>query len=52
MALTTLALSVHVAWWVRPYIRSLALVCWLTGMEPDMSRVERVLSRGIGIRSA
>ena len=52
MAITTLSLSVHVAWWVIPYIRSLALVCWLTGMEPDMGRVERVLSRGIGIRSA
>jgi hypothetical protein len=49
MAITTVSLSVHVAWWVCPYIRALALVCWLTGMEPDMDKFGATVRRGFKV---
>ena len=50
MAITSMSLTIHVAWWVAPYIRSIALFCWLTGAEPDLTRVGRTIERGVTIR--
>ena len=49
MAIATV--SVHVAWWVRWYLSSVALMSQLTGMEPDMEKVGRWIERGVRVRA-
>lgn len=44
-------IEVSIAWWVSPYINVLAFICALTGSEPDMHKVERVIQRGIKLRA-
>jgi hypothetical protein len=51
MARCSITLTVRVAWWVRPYICSVALFAWLTGMNPDMDKVTRTAMRGIEART-
>ncbi|ATQ78293.1 hypothetical protein CR152_30115 [Massilia violaceinigra] len=43
----TCALNVRVAWWLMPYLRTLAFICAVTGMEPNMNRVKRVIDKGV-----
>jgi hypothetical protein len=42
----TYRLSVRFAWWVMPYVQSVALFAHLTGLEPDYARVARTVARG------
>ena len=48
-AKATLTLTVRVAWWVRPYIQSVALFTTLTGMTPDLEKAQRTMLRGIKV---
>lgn len=50
MAQCSITITVKVAWWVRPYISSLALIARVTGLRPDPDRVQRVLMRGVTVR--
>lgn len=43
----TCSLNVHIAWWLMPYLRTLAFICAMTGIEPNMARVKRLIERGI-----
>lgn len=47
--LITMRLSCSVSWWVVPYIRCIAVMCWLTGLEPNVDRVTTFAMRGIKI---
>lgn len=51
MANTELEIEVSVAWWVPIYINVLAFFCAVTGSEPDMAKVERVIQRGIRLKA-
>lgn len=37
----------HVAWWVYPYLQSVALFARLVDMEPDMQKVGYWVEKGI-----
>jgi hypothetical protein len=45
--MAALTLRIHVAWWVRPYLRSIAFFAVLFGMEPDCEKVARTVLKGI-----
>ena len=47
----TCSLNVHIAWWLRPYLRMLAIICAFTGMKPNMDRVKRVIDKGVTARA-
>lgn len=47
MTTVTLTLHVRVAWWVKPYLQSVALFARITGTEPDWERVRSTVLRGI-----
>ena len=51
MADLNITLSVHVAWWVKPYCYLLSVFCGITGMEPDMDKVERTIHKGITVKA-
>ena len=51
MATSTITITVHVAWWVRWYVASVALMSKLTGAEPDMEKVGRWIERGVRVRA-
>lgn len=46
----TASLQISVAWWVRPYLGSVALFAAITGMEPDMAKVRAMVQRGLRTR--
>ena len=50
MKVSELKVSIKLAWWLHPYISCLVVACWLTGKEPDMSKVQYWLKRGIRMR--
>jgi hypothetical protein len=50
MKVSELKVGVNLAWWVRPYLFGLVAACWLVGKEPDMSKVQYWLKRGIRMR--
>ena len=39
------------AWWVAPYLKAVALIAHITGMEPDIRKVTRRVMRGIHTRT-
>ncbi len=47
----TCVLDVHVAWWLMPYLRALAFICAMTGMEPNMDKVKRLIDRGVTVKA-
>jgi len=46
----TVKLSVSVAWWLKPYLYALAAFCWMTGLEPDMQRLEAMCMRAMSVK--
>lgn len=42
----------HVAWWLSPYLYTLAAFCTITGYAPDWAKVKRVIDRAVTIKSA
>lgn len=47
MALTTVTISIKVAWWVKPYLCGVLLMSRLTGLQPDPDRVGAWVQRGM-----
>jgi len=45
-----ISFRVSVAWWLPLYVDGVRLMSWLTGLEPDMEKVERVVHHAISIR--
>ncbi|WP_166893564.1 hypothetical protein [Massilia sp. CCM 8734] len=44
-------LTVHRAWWVLPYLNTLAFMCALTGLEPDLRKVNRMIEKGVTLKA-
>ena len=51
MAQCSITLTVRVAWWVRPYIQSVAIFAFLTGMTPDPKKIAKTVMRGVTVRT-
>lgn len=47
MSAMTSTVSIKLAWWLPAYIAGVRFMAELTGMEPDMDRVEKWIRRGI-----
>lgn len=47
MAEHRITVRVRFAWWLWPYLRSVALFAWMTGLEPDFDKVERMIRRAM-----
>jgi hypothetical protein len=52
MAVISINIRVAVAWWVVPYIRTVALFAALFGMTPDVDKITRTVMRGVRVRLA
>lgn len=50
MATITARVSVKRAWWVLPYLRSIEVFCWMTGMTPDLDKVSATVMRGFKMK--
>jgi len=44
-----LSARVTTAWWLPLYLRSVAAFAVLTGMRPDLAKVEATIMRGIRV---
>lgn len=51
MAVATLTVRIKVAWWLRWYVAGLLTVSRITGAEPDMAKVERVVRRAVRLEA-
>ncbi|MDQ1835541.1 hypothetical protein [Massilia scottii] len=47
----TCTLTVHCAWWVMPYLNTLAFMCALTGLEPDLRKARRMIEKGVMLKA-
>ena len=47
----TVKATVHVAWWVEPYMFLMILATHLTRRAPNMERFERRITKGIKVRT-
>lgn len=51
MAVSTVTITLRLAWRLRLYLSTLMLLCHLTGMEPNMARATFWIQKGIKIDS-
>lgn len=47
MAEGTVTITIRLTWWLRIYLMTIALLCEITGMEPNMDRVGFWIKKGI-----
>ena len=47
---TSITVSVKLSWWLPAYIACVRFVSEMTGLEPDMDRVEVWIRRGIKLQ--
>jgi hypothetical protein len=52
MAQTTIRIKARIAWWVRPYVECVVLWAKLSGREPDMDKVYRLIYKGVHVEVA
>lgn len=45
MASTSITVRLSVAWWLRWYLAGVILTARLTGLEPDLGKVQRHIRR-------
>lgn len=50
MAKVTAQIQIRVAWWLKWYLRGVALACQLTGMDFDEAKVRRYIRRALKVR--
>lgn len=49
MAMNDIKVTIRIAWWLRWYLYG---VCWMiviTGLQPDMRKVEAWINRGVRV---
>ena len=46
----TITFTVSLAWWVMPYVRTVALLCQMLDVEPNIDRVGYWLGQGIKVK--
>ena len=51
MATKTFSVTVHVAWWLRPYLQTLVFFCIMMRSEPDQERLARVIRRALSVKA-
>jgi hypothetical protein len=51
MATICVTTAVRLRWWVRPYMVALTWLVQATGMEPDWDKVNKVLRRGVVVKT-
>lgn len=42
--------TIHFAWWFRPYVSMLITFCVLMQREPDWEKLQRVIQRSMRVR--
>ena len=52
MAQAQLKLRVSLAWWLKPYLYGVILTARLTGAEPDMNKVGRMVRKAVRAKAA
>lgn len=50
MSAKTIAVRLHVAWWLRLYLYGLVICCTLTGMTPHQDRLLYWITKGLSVR--
>ena len=50
MSTDNFTIRVRVAWWLEPYLCTLAFFAGLMGREPNWAKLERVVARAITVR--
>lgn len=50
MAASRITIKVTLAWWLPLYVRGVAMMCALTGMEPDWEKVESVIHKAMRLK--
>jgi hypothetical protein len=48
--ISTLTVTVHLRWWVIPYMRTVAMLCILFHAQPNWNRVTYWLMRGLYVK--
>ncbi|WKN20827.1 hypothetical protein [Azotobacter vinelandii] len=46
----TVTMQVKIAWWWPAYVAGVHLMSWLTGLDPDMAKVERWVRQAVSVR--
>jgi hypothetical protein len=49
VAVSKLTLEIRVAWWLRLYLYGVVITSRVTGLEPDWSKVKRMIGRGVTV---
>jgi hypothetical protein len=47
-----LRVAVSLAWWLKPYLYGVILTARLTGAEPDMNKVGRMVRKAVRAKAA
>lgn len=47
----TIRLEVRYAWWLMPYVYTLAFFCALFAAEPNQEKLNRILNRAVTVRA-
>lgn len=50
MAKATLELKVRVAWWVKPYLKLVGMLAWISGRQPDTDKVAASVMKGVSVK--
>ena len=45
-------IQIRLRWWLLLYLDGVLLMSAITGLDPDMEKVERMVERGIKVRPA
>lgn len=49
--MTKITVKVRIAWWVKPYLRTVLFLCWVFNAEPDMEKVGYWVKKGLYLES-
>lgn len=43
MAPRTFTIYIHIRWWVRAYVAGIRITAMITGLQPDMAKVDKTI---------
>lgn len=49
--MSEVTVKVRIAWWVKPYLRTVLFLCLVFNAEPDMERVRYWVQKGVYLES-
>lgn len=50
MSTVSITVSIKIAWWVPAYLAGVRFMSELTGLEPDIDRVQAWIMRGVNLK--